>query len=216
MSKAAAGCSGCALFLGLILLAIGGAAYWFLSPIWKSFQEFEQIGQLNQEIQNQSPFTPPADKSLTEDQVRALVEVQRSMYENITSRFEEIREKVREIEEKAGPDGQVGVFEAVRLVRSLHDAIGMIRQAKIYQVQALNDQGLSLAEYEFIRNTVVASVGGGNILNFTELRENLMQGQGLEMEDPQLSREQIEANLAVIAPFREQLDETIGLAFLGL
>jgi hypothetical protein len=216
MKKTAVGCSGCAIFVILLALVVGGAAYWFISPIFKSFQQFEDIGKLNARIENRQPFQAPTDFSLTDRQVQSVVTVQRAMYDELTNRFQAIRERIEEIEKKTGPGGNIGPIEGIQILRSLGEVTGILKEAKLVQVQALNQQRLSLAEYEYIRNTILATMGGGTILNIGDLRGAVLQGEAPVVETPTLTPAQIEANRAVLAPYQEQLSETFGLAFFGL
>jgi hypothetical protein len=134
---------GCLVTGLLLLLASGGAAYWF---IWRPMQQAQQAEM------NARPFIPNAQGLLTQDQVNQYLVVQHAMLAKLGTDFETIKKKY---EDKAaqskdqnaniGMGDMLGVYQEFTAVRN---------NAKQARTESLNAQKISMDEYQWIHTQV--------------------------------------------------------------
>jgi hypothetical protein len=140
MKKLLVGC----LVTGLLLLiAGGGAAYWF---IWRPIQQAHQA-----ELQAR-PFTPNVEGLLTQDQVTKYLVVQNAMYLKLGTNFERIKKKYAE--KSAQTDSQsasVGMGDVLSAYQEFATLKNDVKQAR---TESLNGQKISMAEYTWIHTQV--------------------------------------------------------------
>ena len=102
------------------------------------------------------------------------------------------------------------------------DLGGLASEAKRRQVEALNEQGFSVAEYEWVREQVYLALGMDTLaVGLDDVVSAAKEGGFGAMEE--LARKQEEAdravppeNRALVQPYREQLEEWAPLAMMGL
>src|SRR6188508_3116938 len=98
MKKILLGCGVLVLMLG-----IGGAvgAYYFLWRPAKAyvveFAKLQEIPQLNRQVRNTAPFTPPPDNALTNDAVERFVQTQQGIQVKLGQRVDELGIKYRQL-----------------------------------------------------------------------------------------------------------------------
>lgn len=203
----------------VVLLAVvgGGAAFYFfvVRPGQEAFAKLEELSRIEEGVEDRSPHDPPADRRLTAGQVERFIAVHQAVREDLGPRWSELEQ----LHESA--DGESGQQPSFReIVGFWSDLGGLAVDAKRRQVQALNEQGFSLAEYEWVREQVYLALGMDALALedvVAAAREGGFQGAG------EIAREQerIEAavppeNRELVEPYREQLQEWAPLAILGL
>jgi len=161
MKKGLIGC----LVVGLLLLVVGGgAAYWFvLRPMWNAgsamvdnAKDLAATAQADQAVNNKSPFTAPADGRLTPAQVQSLVAVQTAMQAALGTDLDALKAKYDAIEAEHKAKGQdTNLQEAMG---AYSDFSGFILKAKQAQVAALNQQNMSLEEYNWVRGQAYSAL----------------------------------------------------------
>jgi hypothetical protein len=195
--KIALGCLGVLLLLSL---AGGIIVYRFVIAPGRSMLEsaeaLQQLETLNQDIDNQQPFTAP--ESLTASQVDRFVAVQRQMLEQLEGRVAELEARYEQTDQDN--------MTMTEVMRVWQDFAGVLVEAKRAQVNALNTADFSLAEYAWVRQQVFIALGYSNI---TELPG--AQGQ-LTANDINISPETIE----LVRPHQDLLEQTFALSMFGL
>ncbi|HXE79648.1 MAG TPA: hypothetical protein VNK41_02780 [Vicinamibacterales bacterium] len=211
MKKALLGCLGVSV---LLLVAAGVLSYIYVYKPAKSFvagiAQFEEVTKLNAQVQNQSPFSPPAGGELTQDLVDRYMKVQRSLRERMGPTVQELEAKYKAFE---GPDARDASIS--EMLGAIRDLAGLIVEAKRAQVAALNAQGFSLAEYEWVRGSMYAALG---VPLQSTFQDALRQAQG---EAPAMPMEPMtttvpEINKQLVAPYAKELQDGAALAFFGL
>jgi hypothetical protein len=161
MKKGLIGC----LVVGLLLFVVGGgAAYWFVfRPMWNAgsamvdnAKGLAATAQAEQAISNKSPFTAPADGLLTPAQVQSLVAVQTAMQAALGADLETLKAKYDAIDAEHRAKGNgTNLQEAMG---AYADFSGYILKPKQAQVAALNQQNMSLEEYNWVRGQAYAAL----------------------------------------------------------
>lgn len=214
MKKLAIGC-GVAL---LVVVVLGGALLFygytrFVRPMTAAITEMSQVGDIEKDVRNTSSFTPPPSNDLTEDMVGRFVKVQEAMQARLGSRMDELKKKYDEIERAMKTERREA--SVPETMTALKDLAKLIVDAKRAQVEALNQAGFSVKEYEWIRQQVYAAVG--------------MAAAQFDMKDIQRIARQSERdreaeeikdvparNKELVAPYQKKLEEWAPLAFFGL
>ena len=164
MKKIAVGCG-----LALLILTVTGAAglYYFVYRPAKSFvasmTQLSEVAELDAKIANTRTFDPPADGALNQAQVTRFVAVQESMHTRLGARAREFEAKYKAMSEQEQPRSVSEVVNAYK------DVFGLIAEAKRAQVDALNAQGFSLAEYAWVKTRFYEA--GGVALSGVDFRE---------------------------------------------
>ena len=161
MKKGLIGC----LVVGLLVIVVGGgAAYWFvLRPMWSAgsamvdnAKDLAATAQADQAINNKSSFTAPADGRLTPAQVQSLVAVQTAMQAALGTDLDTLKAKYDAIEAERKAKGKdLNLQDAMG---AYSDFSGFILKAKQAQVAALNQQNMSLEEYNWVRGQAYAAL----------------------------------------------------------
>lgn len=215
---------GCAVVL---LLAVVAGSFLFYQFVWtpgraliasgtEAFATIEELGRLEEGIEDRSPYTPPADRRLTAAQVDRLMAVQQSVRGDLGARFEELEARY---DSRTGGDTEPSIREVLGFWRDLG---GLATEAKRRQVEALNDQGFSLAEYEWVREQAYLALGMETLaVGLDDVVAAARDGGLSGMEELSRRREQADQavppeNRALVEPHRDQLAEWAPLAVLGL
>lgn len=204
---------GCLAVFVVVLVAGAIAAYVFL---WRPIravaqlpQQIAQVQQLDDRVQDRSPFTPPADGLLAAADIERYLRVQEAMRADLAGRMEELDAKYQQLQTA---DGRPRIRQ---ILNAYADLFGLIREAKEAQVAALNAQSFSVAEYAWVKREVLAASGlpvtGFDLGQIVEAASS-----GRELEAPTLVREVPQANLDLVEPYRDRLEELIGFAYFGL
>lgn len=161
MKKGLIGC----LVVGLLLVVVGaGLAWWFIArPAWhmvsagtESAQQWAKAADLEKSVTNQSPYTPPADGKLTPAQVQAFMAIQDSVAAMLGADTDALKKKYEAMDaanKSAGKDTDMG-----QAMGAISDLGGLVAKGREAQVAALNQHGMSLEEYRWIRGQVMAAL----------------------------------------------------------
>lgn len=161
MKKALTGC----LLVAVLAIAVGGGALWYfvLRPAWNAGSEllgtaaqYAELAQLDAQVANQDDFTPPADGRLDDETLQRFVAVQQDLDARVGARLATLEARYREIEAEQGASGQVPSMQQALVAYG--DLFGLLREARQAQVDALNAQNMSLAEYRWAREQAYAAL----------------------------------------------------------
>lgn len=202
MKKALGGC----LVVALLVLVLGGGVLWWfvLRPAWNAGSEFmgaatqfAEIAQIEMKVGNRTPYTPPADDTIPADALQRFVAVQQALQVQVGDKLRLLEGKYRELTARnQTQDGEPGLTE---VLGAYGDLFGLIRDAKVAQVDALNAQGMSLEEYRWVRTQAYSALG-------------LASGDDTPT---QLQGSAMATNAERVRPHRELLVQTAATAWLG-
>jgi len=207
---------GCLFFV--LLLGIGGAiaGYFFVyrpaRQYVASFAELSKVAEADTRVANTSAFTPPASGELTPQMVERFMAVQDAIKSRLGTRMDMLQEKYKKFDNQTERPGIADVIGAYR------DIAGIITEAKLAQVDALNAQQFSLAEYAWVRNEVYRAAGlPAPGFDLSKIAEAVQQGKVPEgpIQDTLAGNAPL-ANRTLVAPHVKRLEEQVALAWFGL
>lgn len=198
---------GCLVAVLGVLVVGGGAAYFYvirpLTSTVRAGAELTKLAELENRVSNKRAFTAPADGVLDSAQVDRFVQVTSSVMGGLQNRAQELEAKYDSLR-----NGNPGVRQ---VLNAYADIINLLVEAKEMQVAALNSAGFSVAEYDWVRRSVLQAAGHGVLQ--VDLAA-LAQG---EVEEARTSNEPVpEANVELVSPHRDRIGEYVGLAMFGL
>jgi hypothetical protein len=220
MKKLLAGCLVIAV-LGVVVLGVGAyMAYRAASPYIEDarsyLQGMSQLAELDQRVANKSPHAPPASGELTDEQVQRFVRVQQHLRTELGQRVKDIEERYKHLRSDNGTRD----VPLTDLVNSLRDITGLVVDAKRFQVDALNKEGFSQAEYSWVRERMFQAAGVeiGSRLDLQKLQDAVRSGTGFEaiqVDSVRLPEAPLK-NRELVKPFVQQMHEWLPLIFFGL
>ena len=152
-TKWAIGC-GSALIVLLIILSVGGyfAIKFVGGKIVGASSEYRRLSEivtLDKEIVNQSPYTPPEDGLMSLEQRDALVRIQSEINDVLGSDQEQIIRDFIELAKET--DSAKDIKKLPKLISLSRKLVGPLHRAKKAQIDAINREGISMEEYEWLR-----------------------------------------------------------------
>lgn len=214
---------GCAIVLVIGLIGAAAASYFIFNKVRSTVAEFAVLAELpeiERGVRNTSAFTPPESGELTEVQVGRLLEVQGRIRSLLGTRFGEFETKYAELTRRM--DEHKGtVLDAPAVINAYRDLATLYVDAKKAQVTSLNDAGMSLAEYTWVRGQAYAALGvpmaAADISKIIQAAAAGRDGDGGAGSDqsPHASAGP-ESNKALVEPHRKALEDNVALGFFGL
>lgn len=180
-----------------------------------SYEQLQEIPALNRQIRNQSAFAPPENGRLEAGQVERFMAVQTGMRTRLGEHIQQLDAKYSQLSGELKQQGrEASIGESLGAV---NDLLGMLMEAKRAQVDALNESGFSLGEYQWVRQQTLLALGQGLAgFNLEALAGNpAAAGSVLAVpanQDPQM----LEQNRALLKPYEESMDQWLTLVFFGL
>jgi hypothetical protein len=162
MKKALGGC----LVVALLALVVGGGALWWfvLRPAWNAGSEFvgaaqqwAELAQMEQHVKNTEPFAPPADGNIPPAALQRFIAVQQQIDTRVGAQLKTLESRYDEIQAKQKATGRDANLQEV--LSAYGDVFGLIKQTRQIQIDAINTQALSLAEYRWLRNQSYRALG---------------------------------------------------------
>jgi hypothetical protein len=206
----------------LALLAVGASVVTFyLYSKGKSavsqFAEFGTVPDLEKQVHNKAAFTPPAGDLLTADQVERLLGVQKGVRDRLGARFADFERKYDTLLKKKS---NATALDAPELVSAYRDLAGAWMDGKRAQVDALNQAGLSLDEYRWVRGRAYAAIGLPVMdIDVGKLVTGFRTGGNAEdaiKYEGAVGPAGPEQNKTLVEPHRKELEDNAALAMFGL
>jgi hypothetical protein len=214
-NKAAIGCLSVVVLLGAGGAVGGYAAYRKIRSGVDRFAGLASIGELDRSVRNHSAYSPPVSGELTRAQVEALLRVQAAVRTRLGERVDELERKYRTHFDKE----EATASDLPALVSAYGDIADAFVEGKRVQVEALNEVGLSLAEYRWVRAQAYASLDLRMMdIDIERLMDAARTGRPpapLEPVAPPSASAQV-ANRNLVTPHRKPIEDYGVLAFLGL
>ncbi len=209
MKKAGIGCLVALGVVGVVVLIGSRIVMNRLQGFVGGMQQLAEISQLEGQIRNQRPYHPAPDQALDETQLKRYVGIQQAMLTQLGERAAALDSKYKQLSEARG-DRDPSLREVMDVWR---DIVDLIVDAKRIQVSALNEAGISLEEYNWIRAQVLYTLGHGfGAFDLSRLAEGETQPE-LPDVPPSEVRQQ---NLELLQPYLNDADDWLPLSFFGL
>jgi len=214
MKKFAIGC----LIVAAVLIVFGGILGYFF--VWRpasgyiaSFRELGQLPALEKQVANTASFAAPENGELTEELVGRFVRVQEAMEKSLGPTFGQLKTKYDGMEKVMKSENRQA--SAIEGLTALKDLTSIIIQGKHAQIEALNANNFSLAEYSWVRSQVYAAAAIPLAqLDLSNIAEAARGGDIVKA--PEEVSEIPARNKELVAPYAEKLKEWAALGFIGL
>jgi hypothetical protein len=216
---------GCLIVLVIAIFGFAAAGYYayrWAQPMIQSTTDYldraRELSRLGDRVNNKSPYSPPASGELSPQQVDRFLAVQTRVRDEMGARWAEIEKKSAEIREKT-KDGRELTFSEFTTVFS--DLAGIFLDARREQVNALNVQKFSDAEYTWVRLRVYEAAGmevasGVDLSKIEQLARDNGISTSLRFEVDNAKPNVPAANTKLVRPHLEKLKQSFPLAILGL
>jgi hypothetical protein len=217
--------TGCLIVLVIAMIGFGVAGYYAyraMKPVIDNATNYMDkarlVERLGAAINNKTPFEQPANGELTSSQVERFIAVQTRVRAELGDRWDEIEKKSAAIRARA--DKNSNDWTLTEFTQVFSEIANIWIDARRAQVNALNVQKFSEAEYQWVRSRVYEAAGvhlAGNMdLSMVEelARDNAKRG-GVELPPMELPKVP-EKNIALVTPHAAKIKEWIPMAVLGL
>lgn len=214
--KIALGCLG----IGLLIVIGGGyfAYSTFVKPLMSSVSVLEEIDKSNTQIENQSSYSVPENREISENQVERFVDVQQEIRQGLETRFSEFQQEYEEL--SAELENREPSLDEITGAWS--DMIQMYADAKQIQVDALNNHNFSLQEYRYVQQSFYQALGVELFsYNIDQIAASAREGNfNMDMSEYENLQEQIdqvpEQNRELVSQYSENADDWLMFAWWGL
>jgi hypothetical protein len=218
MKKLAIGC-GIVLVIGVIAGGIG-AYYLFhkAQTMIAGLSELKGVPDLERQVRNTSPYSPPASGDLSSDQVATYVAIREQVRRTLGERVKELDARYKTLSERINRD-QHSALDIPEMLEAYKDLARLYVLGKRAQVEALNAKNLSLSEYRWIQQQAYNAIGVPFMdMDIARVIADVQAGRDpgktgrLAHDVPAASGK----NKALVEPHRKLLEDSASLSFLGL
>ena len=211
---------GCGVVAVILLIGAAIATYFVVNKVQSTVAEFAALGEvpeIERGVRNKAVFSPPPSGELTEAQVARFVQVQQQVRSLVGARFAEFETKYKDLSERMNKD-QGTVLDAPAVIGAYKDLAQTFVAAKRGQVEALNDAGMSLDEYRWIRTQAYAALGIPlGEFDVSQVIDDIREGrQPRQPEGVVVAPTGPEVNRTLVEPHRKTLEDNAALPFFGL
>jgi hypothetical protein len=215
MKKLAIGCGIVVLVAGVALAGITYYGYMKVKSTYQQFAQLGQVGDIERGVRVQSAFTPTPSGQLTQKQVDQLLKVITRVHDRLGHNLDAFQRNYQTLAQKK----EATVVDLPALFSAYRDIAAGWIDAKKAQVDALNEVGLSLAEYRWIRAQAYQALDIPFFaVDFGKLAEQLKSGTPPAEAplDPVPIGAAPAANKALLEGHRKQLEDYLPLVAFGL
>ncbi len=215
---------GCLIVLVVLGVAGGIGSYYVYRTVKAKFGDtltqlaaLSKAPELERQVRNTRDYAPPADGVLAPAQVERFVAVQTAVRTQMGARFADLERRYKTLMEKK----EATAFDLPELVSAYKDLAGVWIAGKQAQVEALNAQGFSLAEYRSVRDRTYRAVGLPLMsVDVSQIIDKAMRGEPVEQSAPHvegsIGPSGPVANQKIIEAHKKQLEDNAALAIFGL
>lgn len=208
------------VLLGMVVLAATGYyAYRAAQPALESAREYvagfgRQLDDLEKKVVNQQPFAAPASGELTNDQIERFARVQHSVRGALGQRIGDLEAKYRHLKVNADGPNLPSVSD---LRTAVSDVSGVLVDARRAQVDALNQEKFSSAEYEWVRRQFYQAAGVNSINRGLRDLQKMINSASERVIISERSVDKTPAvNRELVKPHQRYVDDWLPLLFFGL
>jgi hypothetical protein len=206
--------------VGVVVLAAAGYfAYRAARPALETARAYvagfgQQLDDLEKQVLNQQPFSAPGNGELTKDQVERFTRVQQSVRAALGDRIREIETKYRRLEVTADGPTLPNVSDFVAAVSDLSEVLVDARRA---QVEALNHEKFSSAEYDWVRQQFYQAAGVNSVnRRLGELQKMINASTERVLVAETTVVKSAPANRELVKPYQRFVDDWLQLLFFGV
>ena len=216
MKTLAIGCG--ILVLVLCVLAAGVSYYTYLKVrgTVTQFAELSKLPEIEREVRVKAPFTPPASGELTASQLDRLMQVQKRVHDRLGENVAAFERTYKSLAQKKEPTAA----DLPALVSAYRDLAAMWLDAKRTQVASLNDAGLSLDEYRWVRSAAYQAIGAPFVdVDFARIAADAKAGVQTAVPgtfEGAFRGTAPAANQKLVEKFKKPLEDYLALASFGL
>ncbi|HYM24777.1 MAG TPA: hypothetical protein VEU08_16280 [Vicinamibacterales bacterium] len=217
MKKLAIGCGIVVLVLGIAF--VGGAFYIGMKVKGTVTQlaELSKVPEIEHEVRVKTRFTPPETGELTAQQVDRFVGIQKRVRDRLGEKAAQFERTYQSLKNKK----EATAADLPTLLSAYSDLAAMFVDAKRTQVAALNDAGLGLDEYRWIRSAAYQAIGAPYMdVDFARIAADAKAGRQQAVMPATLEGAfrgtPPDANVKLVEKFKKQLEDNLALASFGL
>ncbi len=210
---------GCAIVLVLGSAAVVGVVYYGYLKVKSTvtqLAELSKIPEIERDVRVKAAFSVPVSGELTSAEVDKFMQVTTRVRDRLGKNFDTIERTYKSLADKKG---NTTVADLPALMSAYRDIAAAWLDAKRTQVAALNDVGLSLDEYRWIRSSSYAALGIPFVdVDFAKIAEKARSGNAQEgvLVGGAFTGTGPASNLKLVEKFRKQLEDYMPLAAFGL
>ncbi|HYT75246.1 MAG TPA: hypothetical protein VEL79_10895 [Vicinamibacterales bacterium] len=216
MKKLAIGCFVVLVLGGALVVGVGYYGYLKVRSTVGQLAELGQIPEIERSVRVRTPFVVPASGELTANQVARFMQVQTRVRDRLGRNLEAFQRNYKALAEKK----QATMADLPALIAAYRDMAAGWLDAKRAQVEALNDAGLSLQEYRWIRSEAYRALDVPFIdVDFARIAERARSGgppDAAVLVGGALTGPGLASNLKLVERYRKQLEDYLPLAAFGL
>ncbi len=215
MKKLAIGCGIVVLVAGVALAGITYYGYTKVKSTYQQFAQLGQVGEIERGVRIKAAFPAPTTGELTQKQVDQLLKVLTGVHDRLGQNISAFQRNYQSLAQKK----EATVVDLPTLISAYRDVAAGWIDAKKAQVDALNEAGLSLSEYRWIRAQAYQALDIPFFaVDFGKLAEQIKSGASPTEAplDAVPSGAAPAGNKALVAPHRKQLEDYLPLAAFGL
>jgi hypothetical protein len=215
---------GCLIVLAVLGVAGGIGSYYVYRTVKAKFGDtltqlaaLSKAPELERQVRNTAEYTPPADGVLAAAQVERFVAVQTAVRTQMGARFADLERRYKTLIEKK----EATALDLPELLSAYKDLAGIWIAGKQAQVEALNAQGFSLAEYRSVRDRAYRAVGLPLMsVDVSQIIDKAMRGEPVEQPAPHFEGSVGPTgpteNQKIIEAHKKKLEDNAALAIFGL
>jgi hypothetical protein len=214
MKKLAIGCLVVFVVVGAAVVGIGYYGYMKVRSTVTQLAELGKIRDIEGEVRVRT-FAVPKSGLLTAAQVDRFMQVQTRVREQLGRDMAVFQRNYQSLAEKK----EATIADLPALLSAYRDMAAAWMAAKRAQVAALNDAGLSMDEYRWIRNESYRALGIPFAdMDFARIAEQVKRNDSMPpvMIGGALTGTGPASNLKLVERFRKQLEDYVPLASFGL
>lgn len=207
---------GCLVVFALFVVAgvgVGIYGYYKLKSTVAQLAELGQVADLEAGVKIKTSFVAPDSRELTAAQVDRLVQVQTRVRARLGASADALQRNYKSLDKK-----DMNVTDLPALLSAYKDMAHALIDAKRAQIEALNDLGLSLGEYRWIRTESYRALGVPYVdMDFAQIAERArVNGQPGTLQLNGFADKGPESNVKLVEKHRKSLEDNVALASFGL
>lgn len=215
MKKLAIGCLVVFVVAGAAFVGVAYYGYLKVKSTVTQLAELSQVSDIERGVRIRTPFVAPQSQELTASQVDRLLQVQTRVRQRLGANAAAIERNYKSLLDKKQND----ITDMPALLSAYRDLAHALIDAKRAQVEALNDTGLSLDEYRWIRNQAYRALGVPLVdMDIAQIVEQARNGgqPGTVTLGGAFTGTGSASNLKLVEKFRKPLEDYLPLATFGL
>ncbi|MGH9411164.1 MAG: hypothetical protein ACRD1V_17110 [Vicinamibacterales bacterium] len=215
MKKLAIGCL--VVFVIGAAAAVGGGYYLYSKgrSMFTQLAELRQIPEIEQGVRIKTPYSAPPSGDLTTEQLDKFMKVQATVRERLGKNMDALQRNYKSLSDKK----DATIADLPQILSAYRDVAASWLDAKRTQVAALNDAGLSMDEYRWIRSRVYQALNVPFVaIDFAQIAEQTKAGvpTGDAMFANAYTGPVSPGTATLVEKFREKLMDNLPMATFGL